>query len=128
MRAFGDPEPPSARHELEELPREDKRQRLLILRDRARKAHAAANDGAVLDAQGEPGPQGAERVAAPQTRQLGELRRIGHVGGLARVADRVSRTLIVGSLRQHIGTFVQGTSQGHRSSLGVRHVSASDCR
>jgi hypothetical protein len=47
------------------------------------------------------------------------------VAQLQTVADRGSRTLIVGSLRQHIGTFVQGTSQGHRSSLRVRHIRAS---
>src|SRR5262249_10324373 len=35
------------------------------------------------------------------------------------VADWVSRTLISGSFRQHVGTFVQGTSQGHGLSLWV---------
>jgi hypothetical protein len=38
--------------------------------------------------QREPRPQGAERIAAPQTRQVGELRRIGHVGCLARAKLR----------------------------------------
>src|SRR5262249_27607183 len=88
MRAFGDPEAPSARPEAQEVPREHERERLLVLRDGARKAHAAAKDGPVFDAQREPGPQGAERIAAPQTRQVGELRRIGHVGCLARAKLR----------------------------------------
>src|SRR5262249_18283628 len=60
------------------------RQRLLVLRHGTRQAYTATGDRAVLDAQGEPGPQRPERVAAPETREIGELRRVGHVGGLSR--------------------------------------------
>jgi len=36
------------------------------------------------------------------------------------VADWVSRTLISGPFRQHVGTFVQGASRDHGPSIGMR--------
>ena len=81
--AFGDPERPPPRHEREEVPREHERQRLLVLRDGAWKTHAPAGDGAVLDAEREPGPLRAECVPATQTREISELGGVGDLGRFA---------------------------------------------
>jgi hypothetical protein len=70
---------PAAGHEREQGARERERQRLLVLRHGAGEAHAAAHHRArPVELELEPRPDGAERVAAPEIREVGELGRIGH--------------------------------------------------
>jgi hypothetical protein len=81
---FSNPERPPTSDEGEQLARQHQRERLLVLRDGARKPDTPDSDHAVLDAERVPGPLCPDCVPTPQARQIGEFGCVGNVGGIAR--------------------------------------------